>query len=255
MISHCPEQGTIFNRLTLVKDLGVTRPSEKRGRHLAEFTCICGNTVQKDIQQVKDGHIKSCGCRRRPVIAPGTRFGRLTIVGDAEPIRYGKKQEPERAVTVRCDCGKVLSKIVSKLTAGVEKSCGCLQKEWREKIGQTRSIAPGKSAFNALFLGYAHSAKKRDLAFSLTKDVFSSLIQANCAYCGTPPSQIFSRIGLNGSFVYNGIDRVDSVLGYSLENCVPCCGRCNSMKMNMLRSDFVQHIARIHHHLTSVGQL
>lgn len=41
------------------------------------------------------------------------------------------------------------------------------------------------------------------------------------------------------SFLFNGIDRMDSKLGYSDSNCVPCCGAANFAKRRMPYSDFV----------------
>ncbi|HEC67150.1 MAG TPA: hypothetical protein ENI23_17875 [bacterium] len=42
-----------------------------------------------------------------------------------------------------------------------------------------------------------------------------------------------------------GLDRVDNKKGYELENCVPCCKICNSMKMTMDKDEFLKHIKRI----------
>jgi hypothetical protein len=35
---------------------------------------------------------------------------------------------------------------------------------------------------------------------------------------------------------YNGIDRVDNEKGYLVENCVPCCFTCNSLKKSVTKS-------------------
>jgi 5-methylcytosine-specific restriction endonuclease McrA len=32
------------------------------------------------------------------------------------------------------------------------------------------------------------------------------------------------------TFLYSGIDRKDNEKGYTEENCVPCCKRCNGIK-------------------------
>ncbi len=41
-------------------------------------------------------------------------------------------------------------------------------------------------------------------------------------------------------YIYNGIDRLDSSKGYTLENCVPCCEEINVMKMALTKDRFVQ---------------
>lgn len=49
-----------------------------------------------------------------------------------------------------------------------------------------------------------------------------------------------------GYYIYNGIDRVNSDLGYSVKNCVTCCKDCNTAKMNMSIKDFLSMIERIY---------
>ena len=43
----------------------------------------------------------------------------------------------------------------------------------------------------------------------------------------------------------NGIDRLNSIIGYTIENCVPCCEKCNLMKSNYSENEFLDHIERI----------
>lgn len=69
------------------------------------------------------------------------------------------------------------------------------------------------------FVTYKHGAKVRGHAFNLTKDEFSSFWQVPCTYCGSEVATI-------------GIDRIDSSIGYSFDNCVSCCTMCNTMKLN-----------------------
>lgn len=46
----------------------------------------------------------------------------------------------------------------------------------------------------------------------------------------------------------NGIDRIDSTKGYSADNCVPCCSKCNRMKLDHSIEDFKNHISKIYNH-------
>jgi hypothetical protein len=86
---------------------------------------------------------------------------------------------------------------------------------------------PGK------FLSYRNGAKRRKIEFELTKDEFNSFWQKNCYYCDSTINTI-------------GIDRVDSNIGYYLNNCVPCCYKCNQIKMNMKPIEFLEQIKRIY---------
>jgi len=66
---------------------------------------------------------------------------------------------------------------------------------------------------------------------------FEKLTQLNCAYCGEAPAH-----SLDG---YNGIDRVDSSLGYTPNNSWPCCEICNRMKSDTSQEFFIEHILKI----------
>ena len=43
-------------------------------------------------------------------------------------------------------------------------------------------------------------------------------------------------------FNYNGIDRKDSNLGYTNENCVPCCKVCNNGKRDLPYSEWLEYL-------------
>ena len=88
------------------------------------------------------------------------------------------------------------------------------------------------------------------------------LTQHNCTYCGALPNNCFNRGSVadgasqfqltEGNFTYNGLDRLDSSRGHSLDNVVPCCHTCNLMKTNMGVEAFLAHIERIHSNLASI---
>lgn len=75
-------------------------------------------------------------------------------------------------------------------------------------------------------------AKKHGHELSLTKNEMENLIFSPCYYCGFIPKGINNSILRCKNLVLNcnGIDRVDSSKGYTLENCVPCCWNCNNNK-------------------------
>lgn len=47
-------------------------------------------------------------------------------------------------------------------------------------------------------------------------------------------------------YFYNGIDRVDSSLGYVPDNVRPCCKKCNYMKNQMELKEFHEQVRKIH---------
>jgi len=110
---------------------------------------------------------------------------------------------------------------------------------------------PGTLGFNQLYGKYKSLSKLR---FDLTKEQFKCLVQMDCFYCGKPPGHTIIKFKPNYSteaientrFTYNGVDRVDSNKGYTFENCIPCCGRCNQAKMDLSQSDFFSMIKSIY---------
>lgn len=82
---------------------------------------------------------------------------------------------------------------------------------------------------------YKFRANKAKFDFKLSKKEFDEITRGTCVYCGEEEKR-------------RGIDRVDSNVGYIKENCVPCCGYCNMMKMKLDVDDFLNHIKRIYKH-------
>lgn len=111
-----------------------------------------------------------------------------------------------------------------------------------------RKWANGKAALNEIFSGYRRNARIKGREFSLSFEVFKSLIDQNCHYCNTAPRTEAKTIG-HGSYFYNGIDRKDNALGYIPSNSLPCCSICNKAKSTMPYSEFISWIHRTSQYL------
>ena len=96
---------------------------------------------------------------------------------------------------------------------------------------------------------YKRNARKRNLIWDLSPNRFAELIKASCFYCGETPSRVFHKTNRPGELLCNGIDRMDSNIGYVESNVVSCCWACNRMKSAMPVEDFKQHISKIYKHL------
>lgn len=96
----------------------------------------------------------------------------------------------------------------------------------------------GEAAFNHLYVEYQGGARKRGISWELTKEQFRELTSSPCYYTGRLPSQIKRAAG--GDYIYNGVDRLDSSKGYTVDNCVPCIGRVNEMKMDSAYEEFIE---------------
>ena len=158
------------------------------------------------------------------------KFGKWTVIGFAELTKWGSKWK------VKCICGEIRFVLAKTLKTGDSLSCGCAFK-----------LPIGEASKNSLYRNYRRGAEKRGLSFSLTKEVFGTLTSACCNYCGATPSAVHRNRDrfYNGNYTYNGIDRVNSELGYEIENCVPCCWTCNRMKRLMGLDDFIEHCHRV----------
>lgn len=80
-----------------------------------------------------------------------TRFGRLTVVGESEPKKYGTRRH--RRAFVICDCGTKKTVDCSGLKNGQVKSCGCAIPE-RARILGCGSRKHGHTAGRAVTTEY-----------------------------------------------------------------------------------------------------
>ena len=172
----------------------------------------------------------------------GKKFGRWTVLGYDHTKAYGRSYVPYWKC--KCECGKI--KIVGKpdLTGGGSLSCGCLRRDLFR-------LDKGQAAFNRMYTAYKTRSEQIGREFTLSEDQFRKITQQNCHYCGSKPANIGSKSrNMYGRYIHNGIDRVDNSKGYTLENSVACCNRCNKMKSNLSIEEFLVHIDRIYKNLS-----
>lgn len=170
-------------------------------------------------------------------LVTGQRYGRLIVLEKREVNQYN-----HRMYLCRCDCGKEKEYSGHRLINGHTKSCGCLN---RELARERRLLPKGESAFNQTFVSYQGQARRRKIGFNLSKDEFKKITSQNCFYCGNVPTNEYKNKCWNGSYKYNGIDRIDNTQGYIKDNIVPCCFICNIMKGQMSLNQFKEHINQI----------
>jgi len=132
-----------------------------------------------------------------------------------------------------CECGSEKTLRSNKVFSKTKpiKSCGCLKKE------------NTNSAFKLILRTYKNGANRRCLSFELTEEQFKEITSKNCYYCGISPSNI-SKTPIS-IYNYNGIDRKNNSLGYTIENSLPCCTLCNKSKRDLDYSYFMEWIERI----------
>lgn len=163
----------------------------------------------------------------------GMRFGKLVVL-----IATKNRQKSSVIWKCKCDCGNICFVSSQNIVSGGTTSCGCYRKSIISKPFR-------ESSFLSLFNKYKINANSRNLVFNLSIDEFKFLTSQNCFYCGKEPIQQHNKKRSNGSYLYNGIDRLDNNIGYIFSNCVPCCKECNFSKASRTPYEFVLWILKI----------
>ena len=233
------ETGNRYGRLTVIERAENT----SYGATQWLCRCDCGKEVTVLGNNLRRGDTRSCGCLRKDILREkqtideaGNRYGRLLVIGPAL-----EKYRGEVVWLCKCDCGNETQVRGSCLRSGNTKSCGCLGREFH-------TLPEGQAAFNALYRQYRQQARRRGYKFELTKEQFRNLTQQPCHYCGAEPAQLWKRAEYNGTYQYNGLDRIDPNKGYSIENVVPCCSACNFAKHEMTVNEFAGWLKAVYEH-------
>lgn len=184
------------------------------------------------------------GVERKP-LHPGNKFGMLTVISkDDERTKERKKQY----YYCQCDCGSPVKSILKSSLLDKRKpvySCGCHTKYTAGYI-DNREIALAKLLYGKL--KQRHIQKLGDTEETIITFLdFWEIINKPCVYCGVKESSfITDRRDGTTTLRYNGLDRVDSSLGYRRNNVVSACSWCNIAKGEMSLDEFKAHITRIH---------
>lgn len=210
-----------YGRLTVISEI----------KPRCECRCDCGNVISVMRCELTHGRKRSCGCLKKEKTHNhvGQKFGKLTV--QTQYIKNGKSH-----AMCLCDCGVEIEASVAHLKCGGKKSCGCMRYERLPRF---------QSAKNILIRSHRNSAKKRNIQDTLTDDEVVSISMLPCYYCGQKFSREVGWAQESGKLMSNGIDRIDSQIGYESGNCVPCCTQCNKMKMDTSESNFLAQCLKI----------
>lgn len=184
----------------------------------------------------------------------GQKFFMLTVLSSRKNPKGGRRP---KLFNCQCDCGEFRETTIQKLKQERVKSCGCTKYILTRQ--KHKKYDPQTASYRAKVSNYKAHAKLDKREFSLSVDECISLFQNICYYCGSEPSNTYNlikrhRVGKNniGKYIYetkdsyeikyNGIDRKNSKLGYTTDNCVSCCKRCNSAKSDGKYEDFINYL-------------
>lgn len=88
-----------------------------------------------------------------------------------------------------------------------------------------------ESSKNPKYKTYLKGANIRNISFNLSEEQFLNILLNKCYYCGVINETPIGKCA-------GGIDRKNSDLNYTIDNCVACCKTCNIMKGILNVSDF-----------------
>ena len=115
---------------------------------------------------------------------------------------------------------------------------------WAKKFGISSTKIKYDKNINLLFSEYKRRETRDGIKFSLDKDKFDELVKQNCNYCGKLANACKREC--------NGLDRINSNIGYIMANVVPCCSTCNWAKHIMTLEEFKQWIQQVAKHLNII---
>ena len=192
------------------------------------------------------------GIRKTKEIVSGQIFAKLTVlskINDLGPSKY----------ICQCECGN--QKVVkgANLNRKHTRSCGCLGAETSRKMTKPA----GAASFTHLYGRLRSNARNKGRILTLTLDQHRAIITQRCSYCGQEPSRHNRYTNRDGTLeggsahrlhpatveratIYvNTVDRVNSSIGYTPENCVPACWDCNRLKSDFEEGVFLKKVREI----------
>jgi len=187
-------------------------------------------------------------------IKEGDKFNSLTAIKFShEEIKKVNSSRQKQGFTqarikvweFKCDCGNIVFTDDRTVKYNKRKSCGCVKTKMTIERNIKNSKPYGEASRKNLLNKYLYSAKKRELDFNLSEEQFTWLVKQDCHYCKVEPIGLIKAEGKNGEYKYNGIDRIDSNIGYDFDNCVPCCKFCNMAKREYPLEEFLAWIKRL----------
>lgn len=259
--------GKIFGKLTIIKKSYITRKNGK-GKKVTnllawECCCECGKERTVIARFLLNGTVTSCGNHKCT-----DRFDKQKLIGFKKDrwtvIGPPKSQDETLMWPIKCECGFEKVASTSRLNSSninipcdncapaitsfneynsLRKNDPQIQKKWRdaydkyyEENGYWSKYTPYEQAAN-IFWRWSY----KDMKF----EDFLTFCNKNCYYCGIEPcNPIYSgRKGYeNIEYKVNGVDRKDSKIGHTIENCVTACYFCNRSKSDMDVWEFIEWV-------------
>lgn len=244
--------GMVFGKLTVVSKAKAIVGGQKVHRTWGAWNCECdcGKLIVVKTIDLRRGSVKSCGCLS---ITSGRALKPNMTINKLSTISYANGRW-----LCQCACGEKITVKTNSILSGNTKSCGCLKSELLSEENRIEKLVAGRRKYlpniasaRRVWQSYLNKDSK-----TLSFEEFYKISQNNCHYCGVPPSTSFNYFTAiscknskkhipDGYFVYNGLDRQDSLSAHEIQNVVACCQTCNRAKSNYTIVEFLAHISKM----------
>lgn len=114
---------------------------------------------------------------------------------------------------------------------------------FRTRLGYCRSCSK-TIPYSAAFKLMQRAANQRNLPCELTLEDYKSFTKLPCYYCNDPINWKDRAKHQQGISSYM-IDRKDNSLGYTKDNSVACCSRCNRAKHTSSEQEFIEMCRKV----------
>ena len=176
--------------------------------------CDCGNKTTATSHDLRYGKKKSCGCSTNEDISKakqkdvcGMRFGRLVAIE-----RVGMNRHSQSIWKCKCDCGNYTNVTIGQLTSGATQSCGCWHRETFTRTSHNESNTPLYKIWCAM---KDRCSRPRSTSYKW----YGAKGITVCDEWGSDYETFRDWAMANGYIKGLSIDRINSDLGYSPENC------------------------------------
>lgn len=233
-------------------------------KNRVKVQCKCGETKEVGISALYSvtEHGTCCYAKDKSLIPTPTSvkdltgqiIGRFTILDKA-----GLDKHNNREWIVQCKCGNIKTMTTARLNNSSNNGHCCPRKKMPKKKS-IKKIPTLKERTWVLLSGKYQEKKKRHKAKNMsgvimTREEYTKMALNECYYCGLEHSLVIEDRISEHIIKYNGIDRLDSDIGYTKDNSVACCYYCNRAKNTMTEKEFYEWVNKISCNLKQKGKI
>lgn len=199
--------------------------------------CDCGNT--KIVRYSDLSKVRSCGCliqernNSSGIDLVGKTFGKWTV------LEYcGVNNGSHSICMCKCSCGEIRKVESKSLKNGESQSCGCLYND-NDHLTRKRNFTGYKHITGGMWSALKWQATRRRIPFEITiEDAYALFENQNgrCIYTGDCLTWGLRRANIHRTA---SLDRIDSSLNYTKENCQWIHTNINIMKWDFNEDYFL----------------